>query len=93
MASPNGGSTKRRVAIACQGGGSHTAFTAGALRPLLREAERGDYQICALTGTSGGALCAALAWYGMVTEPGAAGRQLAIRLLDEFWRDNSAQSP
>ncbi len=93
MASPNGGSRSRRVAIACQGGGSHTAFTAGALRPLLREAGRGDYQICAFTGTSGGALCAALAWYGLVTEPGTAGHQLAIRLLDEFWRDNSAQSP
>lgn len=93
MASPTSGSSSRRVAIACQGGGSHTAFTAGALKPLLREASRGDYQICALTGTSGGALCAALAWYGLVTKPGAAGHQLAIRLLDEFWHDNSAQSP
>jgi hypothetical protein len=27
----------RRVAIACQGGGSHTAFTAGVLQKLLRE--------------------------------------------------------
>ncbi len=93
MASPNNSSTTRRVAIACQGGGSHTAFTAGALKPLLREAGRGDYQLCAFSGTSGGALCAALAWYGLVTAPGAAGRELAIRLLDEFWRANSAQSP
>lgn len=92
MASLNSGSS-RRIAIACQGGGSHTAFTAGALKPLLREAERGDYQICALTGTSGGALCAALAWYGLVTQPGPGGHRLAIRLLDDFWRDNSAQSP
>ena len=45
-----------RVAIACQGGGSHTAFTAGALSRLLatpREAE-----IVGLSGTSGGAICA-----------------------------------
>jgi NTE family protein len=28
---------RRRVAIACQGGGSHTAFTAGALTKLLKE--------------------------------------------------------
>ena len=27
----------RRVAIACQGGGSHTAFTAGALKKLLED--------------------------------------------------------
>src|SRR5262245_18386339 len=31
---PNRNST--RVAIACEGGGSHTAFTAGALKALLR---------------------------------------------------------
>ncbi len=29
----------KRVAIACQGGGSHTAFTAGALKRLLRAEE------------------------------------------------------
>ncbi len=28
--------TTRRVAVACQGGGSHTAFTAGALKRLLK---------------------------------------------------------
>jgi NTE family protein len=27
----------RRVAIACQGGGSHTAFTAGVLKRILNE--------------------------------------------------------
>jgi NTE family protein len=27
----------KRVAIACQGGGSHTAFTAGVLKTLLKE--------------------------------------------------------
>ena len=30
---------KRRIAIACQGGGSHTAFTAGALQRILQEEE------------------------------------------------------
>jgi len=44
-----------RVAIACQGGGSHTAFTAGVLKTLLREKveEHHDYEIVALSGTSG----------------------------------------
>jgi len=30
------GPNNKRVAIACQGGGSHTAFTAGVLKGLLR---------------------------------------------------------
>ena len=34
----------KRVAIACQGGGSHSAFTAGALKRLLAE-ERKRYEI------------------------------------------------
>lgn len=82
----------RRIAIACQGGGSHTAFTAGALKPLLRAADTGDYTICALSGTSGGAICASLAWYGLLRrdEPGWS-RGRAVELLDAFWRDNSAQ--
>ncbi len=38
---------RRRVAIACQGGGSHTAFTAGALKRLLRDDR---YEFVALRG-------------------------------------------
>jgi NTE family protein len=49
---------KKRIAIACQGGGSHTAFTAGALKRLVSD-ER--YEFVALSGTSGGAVCALLA--------------------------------
>ncbi len=45
-----------RVAIACQGGGSHTAFTAGVLKRMLQEQEK-QYKIVALSGTSGGAIC------------------------------------
>ena len=40
-----------RIAIACEGGGSHTAFTAGVLKRLLGE----EIEIVALSGTSGGA--------------------------------------
>lgn len=76
-----------RVAIACQGGGSHTAFTAGALKRLLAD-ER--YEVVALSGTSGGAICAVLAWYALLEkgETGVAAR--AAELLDSFWEDNSA---
>jgi NTE family protein len=69
-----------RVALACQGGGSHTAFTAGVLKVLLAD-RRVD--IRALSGTSGGAVCAALAWYGLYREDPYSG----IERLDAFWQD------
>jgi len=43
-----------KVAIACQGGGSHTAFTAGVLKELLREWDD-EYELVGISGTSGGA--------------------------------------
>src|ERR671926_234668 len=52
-------SDKKRVAIACQGGGSHAAFTAGVLKGLLRSEQLEEYEVVALSGTSGGAVCAA----------------------------------
>ena len=78
---------KRRIAIACQGGGSHTAFTAGALREILKEV-RDDrrYEIVALSGTSGGAVCAFLAWYALLED----NEQAAIRALRSFWREDNA---
>lgn len=75
-----------RVAIACQGGGSHTAFTAGVLRRLLGEQ---GYEIVALGGTSGGAVCAFLAWLGLIRADPA----LGIDLLERFWRENAASEP
>ena len=78
-----------RVAIACQGGGSHTAFTAGVLGRLLRPGNLGGREVVGLSGTSGGAICALLAWSALCA--GDPGR--AERLLDEFWADNSATTP
>ena len=71
----------KRVAIACQGGGSHTAFTGGVLETLLSNLPD-QVEVVALSGTSGGAICAALAWDGLVrSDP-----SLAIRNLEGFWR-------
>jgi NTE family protein len=70
------------VAIACQGGGSHTAFTAGVLDRLLEETDLG-FDVVGLSGTSGGAICAFTAWYGLATE----GREEARRLLAQVWDD------
>jgi NTE family protein len=75
--------------IACQGGGSHTAFTAGVLKRLLGARDLAGYQVSGLSGTSGGAVCALLAWYALLDDdPVGAGR-----LLDRFWADNSARGP
>lgn len=76
-----------RVAIACQGGGSHTAFTAGALSRILKE-KNDRYDIAALSGTSGGAICALLAWYGLLEND----KDKAVRLLTSFWKEMSASS-
>ena len=77
-----------RVAIACQGGGSHTAFTAGVLGRLLQPDVMADHKIVALSGTSGGAICALLAWSALVDgEP-----EKAESLLHGFWSDNSAST-
>ena len=66
-----------RIAIACQGGGSHAAFGAGVLRRLLAPDYRGRFELAALSGTSGGAMCAALVWAGLIRLGGGPG-SLAI---------------
>ncbi|WP_270938068.1 patatin-like phospholipase family protein [Falsiroseomonas oryzae] len=78
-----------KVAIACQGGGSHAAFTAGALEALFSPAHRDRFDLLALSGTSGGAVCAALAWSGLIA--GGAGE--AVRRLRGFWHDLAASDP
>jgi NTE family protein len=79
----------RSVAIACQGGGSHCAFTAGVLRVLLRKLDPSRISIIGLSGTSGGAFCAAIAWYSLLLGD----REQGARLLDSFWHAISAHSP
>ncbi|NJL33439.1 MAG: patatin-like phospholipase family protein [Chloroflexaceae bacterium] len=73
------------VAIACQGGGSHTAFTAGVLQHLLEQRIQEQYNIVGFSGTSGGAVCALLAWYELAEASDTNGQ----RLID-FWMDNSS---
>ncbi|MFC6837019.1 patatin-like phospholipase family protein [Halomarina ordinaria] len=78
------------VAVACQGGGSHTAFTAGALRELLPALDASDdHRLVGLSGTSGGALSALAAWYGLQT----GGPERARDLLARAWADLAADDP
>jgi NTE family protein len=80
--------TRSRVAIACQGGGSHTAFSAGVLQGLLSRLPE-DVDVVALSGTSGGAMCAALAWDGLVRGD----KELASKKLQRFWDAVAAREP
>jgi len=72
-----------RVAIACQGGGSHTAFTAGVLQEILSEWDDENYDLVGISGTSGGAFNALATWYGLLT----GGPETAVELLDSIWDD------
>jgi NTE family protein len=81
----------RRVAVACQGGGSHAAFAAGILMRLFQKEYDDRYELIALSGTSGGAVCAALAWSALIRSGGA--RTEAARALAAFWDDLSAREP
>jgi NTE family protein len=78
---------KRKIAITCQGGGSQTAFTAGALKALYDAGFDEHYELASITGTSGGAVCAALVWYALLKKDA----YIPQRLLD-FWADNTAQT-
>jgi NTE family protein len=73
MSDPLSGETN--VAIACQGGGSHTAFTAGALTELFAEWPE-EARLVGISGASGGAICALSAWYGLLAAEHTPGDRL-----------------
>ena len=82
----------KRIAIACQGGGSQCAFVAGALKRLFAEKVDERFRIVGLSGTSGGALTAAVAWQGLLAR--AHGDRTPIEdRIDAFWKDLTAQTP
>lgn len=97
----------KNIAIACQGGGSHAAFAAGALPDFLPRFDNGEIatsyerrqaleagpdevlNLSGISGTSGGAISALLAWYGFLT----AGPEAARSKLEMFWDANCARAP
>ncbi|WP_136689806.1 patatin-like phospholipase family protein [Halorhabdus amylolytica] len=80
-------SKQTNVAIACQGGGSHTAFTAGVLEEMLRECDwEREFELVGISGASGGAFNALAAWYGLVTD----GPERAGDLVTAIWDDLAA---
>lgn len=74
----NSGSTRRKVGLALQGGGSHGAFTWGVLDRLLEEK---TLEFIGVTGTSAGAMNAIVLADGLVR----GGPNEARRRLRTFW--------
>ena len=77
------------VAIACQGGGSHTAFTAGVLAELVPEFAGSDRELVGLSGTSGGAMSAATAWYACLED----GPEAVPEAVESLWASVAARTP
>lgn len=82
---------KNKIAIACQGGGSQTAFTAGVLKSFFENNLHKKKQIVSLSGTSGGAVCATLSWYSLLKAAKGDSTPIEQRLMS-FWKDNSTQN-
>ena len=90
MTTTNKPQHKKKITLALQGGGAHSAYVWGVVDCLLQE---GGLDIAAVSGTSGGAMIAAVLAYGLSAERDAGGRALddagrrayARELLDRFW--------
>ncbi|MBX0325434.1 patatin-like phospholipase family protein [Halomicroarcula sp. F13] len=82
-------SSPTRVAIACQGGGSHTAFTAGVLREILAHWDDDRYDLVGISGSSGGAFNALAMWYGLLTGDA----DDAADILEGIWSDMAVDGP
>jgi NTE family protein len=81
--------TTGQMALALQGGGSHGAFTWGVLHALLDD-ERIDWpRIAAISGTSAGAVNAAVMSVGYVSGDAKSARRNAQEALATFWQDVS----
>lgn len=81
---------KKSIVLALQGGGAHSAYVWGVVDQLLQDP---DIEIEAVSGTSGGAMIAAVLAYGLSCEQDANGRRMndlerrthARELLARFW--------
>jgi NTE family protein len=78
MTTPNS-TTRKPIDLALQGGGSHGAFTWGVLDALLEDE---SFDFSAISGTSAGALNAAVMVSGFEKD----GRAGARQALTDFWR-------
>ncbi|MGZ9106208.1 MAG: patatin-like phospholipase family protein [Rhodoplanes sp.] len=84
-----------KIAVACQGGGTHAAFEVGVLTEILKDIqERNRFELAGLSGTSAGALCALMVWYGLASKNGRPGSaRAATDKLNRFWDAFAATTP
>ncbi|MEN3294248.1 MAG: hypothetical protein V7642_3501 [Burkholderiales bacterium] len=95
MKARENGTAKKPVMLALQGGGAHSAYVWGVIDRML---ERDDIEIVGVSGTSGGAMIAAVLAYGLSQERTVEGaplddlgrRALTQGLLDKFWAEVAA---
>ena len=86
--------TLKKVAVGCQGGGMHAAFTVGVLTEILKDVAQEKFELVGLSGTSAGALCTLIAWYGLAPKKSGPGSpEQAINALDSAWDAFTAQTP
>jgi NTE family protein len=86
---------RKKILLALQGGGSHSAYVWGVVDQLL---QNDDMEIVAVCGTSGGAMVAAVLAYGLNLEKGPDGTPLSYaerrsetrKLLKKFWTNVAA---
>ena len=76
---------RMRIAIACQRGGSQTAFTTGVLKALAEADLAEQFELVSISGRSGGAVRAVLMWNAFEKDE----RPVWGRLM-RFWEDNTA---
>jgi NTE family protein len=82
-----------KVAVACQGGGMHAAFEVGVLTEILNDVEKNKFDLVGLSGTSAGALCTLIVWYGLAQKNGKPGSAADARTqLKDCW-DKFVASP
>jgi NTE family protein len=77
-----------KVAVACQGGGMHAAFEVGVLTEILKDIrDKNRFELVGLSGTSAGALCTLMVWYGLAPKKGGGTGSVneAISNLNNFW--------
>ena len=70
----------------------HAAFAVGVLNEILESYKKKKFELVGLSGTSAGALCALMVWYGLAPKKGASyafddAVDDAITKLNQFWRD------
>jgi len=88
------GPKRKKIAVGCQGGGMHAAFEIGVLTEILKDCEQEKFDLVGLSGTSAGALCALMVWYGLAPKNGQPGSErAAIDKLVQFWDHFVAETP